>query len=133
MRADLPTIDPESAPWWEACGRGELLVRRCQACGRAHLHPRVHCPTCWSEDVDWEVASGRGRLHTWSVVHRNDLPPFGDRVPYVAALVDLEEGPRMATAIVDADPDGLTIDQPVTVVFRAVPDADLTVPHFTPT
>ncbi len=76
MRADLPTIDQDSAPWWDACERGELLVRRCDACGEAHLYPRLRCPSCWSDEVRWEVASGRARLHTWSVVHANGLPPF---------------------------------------------------------
>jgi uncharacterized protein len=132
MRADLPTIDQESAPWWEGCARGELLIRRCGACGAAHLYPRVHCPTCWSEDVVWETASGRGRLHTWSVVHRNDLPPFRDRVPYVAAIVELDEGQRIATNLVDADADALRIDLPVEVVFVTDEEGGLTVPCFRP-
>lgn len=132
MRADLPTIDPDSAPWWEACERGELLVRRCDGCGHAHHYPRRRCPTCWSEDVRWEVASGRGRLHTWSVVHRNGLPPFGDRVPYVAAIVELEEGPRVATNVVGADPAALRIDQDLVVVFERDDGATVTVPRFRP-
>ncbi|MEU9149993.1 OB-fold domain-containing protein [Streptomyces sp. NPDC048417] len=100
-RYDLPEPDAFTRPYWEAAAEGRLLLRRCASCGRAHHYPREFCPHCWSEDVTWEPASGRANLYTWSVVHRNDLPPFGDRVPYVAAVVDLAEGPRMMTELVD--------------------------------
>ncbi|MET7450607.1 OB-fold domain-containing protein [Streptomyces sp. NPDC005574] len=96
----MPEPDPFTRTYWDAAAGGRLLLRRCGACGRAHHYPREFCPHCWSEDVTWEDASGRATLYTWSVVHRNDLPPFGDRVPYVAAVVDLAEGPRMMTEVV---------------------------------
>ncbi|GEC06599.1 DNA-binding protein [Streptomyces spinoverrucosus] len=99
-RYDVPETDAFTRTYWDAAARGRLLVRRCGACGRAHHYPREFCPHCWSEDVTWEEASGRATLYTWSVVHRNDLPPFGERTPYVAAVVDLAEGPRMMTEIV---------------------------------
>ncbi|MFF0202547.1 Zn-ribbon domain-containing OB-fold protein [Streptomyces sp. NPDC005017] len=95
-----PDTDPFSRPYWEAAARGALLLRRCRDCGRAHHHPREFCPYCWSEDVTWEEASGRATLYSWSVVHRNDLAPFRERTPYVVAVVDLAEGPRMATELV---------------------------------
>jgi uncharacterized OB-fold protein len=97
-----PETDAFTRTYWDAAAEGRLLLRRCGACGRAHHYPREFCPHCWSEDVTWERASGRATLYTWSVVHRNDLPPFAGRTPYVAAVVDLAEGPRMATEIVDA-------------------------------
>ncbi|MET9731250.1 OB-fold domain-containing protein [Streptomyces sp. NPDC006458] len=96
-----PDTDPFSRPYWEAAARGGLLLRRCRDRGRAHHHPREFCPHCWSEDVAWEEASGRATLHSWSVVHRNDLPPFRERTPYVVAVVDLAEGPRTATELVE--------------------------------
>ncbi|MBX9394997.1 Zn-ribbon domain-containing OB-fold protein [Streptomyces sp. TRM72054] len=99
-RYDVPETDAFTWTYWDAAARGRLLVRRCGACGRAHHYPREFCPYCWSEDVTWEEASGRATLYTWSVVHRNDLPPFGERTPYVAAVVDLAEGPRMMTEMV---------------------------------
>ncbi|MEU2540151.1 Zn-ribbon domain-containing OB-fold protein [Streptomyces iakyrus] len=101
-RFDLPEPDAFTRTYWDAAAGGRLLIRRCGACGRAHHYPREFCPHCWSEDVTWETASGRATLYTWSVVHRNDLPPFADRVPYVAAVVELAEGPRMMTEIVGA-------------------------------
>ncbi|MEN3586363.1 OB-fold domain-containing protein [Streptomyces sp. ZYX-F-203] len=95
------TRDPVARTYWEAAAAGRLLIRRCRDCGRAHHYPRDFCPYCWSEGVVWETASGLGTLYTWSVVHRNDLPAFRDRLPCVAAVVELAEGPRMATEIVE--------------------------------
>ncbi|MFE0726700.1 Zn-ribbon domain-containing OB-fold protein [Streptomyces antibioticus] len=100
-RYDLPQADAFTRVYWDAAAEGRLLIRRCADCGRAHHYPREFCPYCWSESVTWENASGRATLYTWSVVHRNDLPPFGGRTPYVAAVVDLAEGPRMSTEVVD--------------------------------
>ncbi|MEV8587623.1 Zn-ribbon domain-containing OB-fold protein [Streptomyces sp. NPDC051180] len=125
-----PDVDAFTRPYWDAAAEGRLLVRRCTACARAHHYPREFCPYCWSEEVGWEPASGRATLYTWSVVHRNDLPPFGDRVPYVAAVVDLPEGPRMMTQVVDVPHDDLRIGMDLEVAFR--PEGEVTVPVFGP-
>ncbi|MFI1165826.1 Zn-ribbon domain-containing OB-fold protein [Streptomyces sp. NPDC020801] len=117
-RFDLPEADPFTRAYWDAAAGGRLLVRRCGACGQAHHYPREFCPHCWSEDVTWEAASGRASLYTWSVVHRNDLPPFADRTPYVAAVVELEEGPRMMTEVVGCAPGGLWVGMALKVAFR---------------
>lgn len=119
-RFDLPEVDAFTRPYWDAAAEGRLLLRRCRAegCGAAHHYPREFCPYCWSEDVGWVPAAGRATLYTWSVVHRNDLPPFGERVPYVAAVVDLVEGPRMMTEITDCPESELRIGMPLAVHFR---------------
>ncbi|MGW9174680.1 Zn-ribbon domain-containing OB-fold protein [Streptomyces decoyicus] len=119
-RCDLPEVDAFTRPYWDAAAEGRLLLRRCrgEGCGVAHHYPREFCPYCWSEDVVWEPAAGRATLYTWSVVHRNDLPPFGERVPYVAAVVDLAEGPRMMTEITDCPEPELRIGMPLAVHFR---------------
>ncbi|GGX46430.1 Zn-ribbon domain-containing OB-fold protein [Streptomyces fructofermentans] len=123
-RADLPEADAFTRPYWAAAAEGHLLLRRCGDCGRAHHYPREFCPRCWSEDVAWERASGRATLYTWSVVHRNDLPPFGSRTPYTAAVVDLAEGPRMMTEVVDCPAEALRVGMDLLVAFRRVdPDA----------
>lgn len=129
-RFDLPTIEAETAPWWEAARKGELLIRRCGDCGKAHLYPRPFCPACWSENVTWERATGAGTLYTWSEVRSNDLPPFRSRVPYIAAIVDLDEGPRLETTIIDATEADLVIGMRVTVDFQHDDEADLTLPVF---
>ena len=130
-RFDLPTPDAETQPWWDAARDGKLLIKRCGACGKAFFYPRLFCPACWSNDVEWEEASGRAVLYTYSVVHRNDLPPFPDRVPYVAAVVDLEEGPRMMTNVVGCDPDDVAVGMALTVEFRRETD-EVTAPVFRP-
>ncbi|MFF1354115.1 Zn-ribbon domain-containing OB-fold protein [Streptomyces sp. NPDC058297] len=128
VRFDLPEPDAFTRPYWDAAADGTLLLRRCRACERAHHYPREFCPHCWSEDVTWERASGTAVLYTWSVVHRNDLPPFGTRTPYIAAVVDLAEGPRMMTEIVDAEGAELRVGMPLEVTFRQV--EDFSVPVF---
>ena len=130
-RGDLPTIDDDSQPFWAAAKEGRFLVARCGACGRAHHYPRPFCPFCWSHDVSWEEASGRATLYTHSTVHMNDLPPFRERLPYVAALVELAEGPRVMTNIVDCAPEDLQIGMPLQVAFREL-DENITAPVFRP-
>ena len=103
MRFDLPTPDVETQPFWDGCKEGRFLLRHCNACGEYHFYPRPFCPKCWSDDVTWKDASGRGQVYTYSVVRQNDLPPFPERVPYVAAVVELDEGPRVMTNIEQAD------------------------------
>ena len=131
LRFDLPAPDHETQPFWDATRDGRLCIKRCNACEKHHFYPRPFCPHCWSEDVEWVDASGRATLYTWSVVYRNDLPPFGDRVPYVAAVVDLAEGPRMMTNVVDCDFDALTIGMELEAVFHPISD-DVTIVQFRP-
>ncbi|MGW1073792.1 Zn-ribbon domain-containing OB-fold protein [Streptomyces sp. NPDC002537] len=133
-RFDIPETDAFTRPYWEAAAQGRLLIRRCRAggCGRAHHYPREICPRCWSEDVVWEEASGRATLYTWSVVHVNDLPPFDGRPPCTAAVVDLAEGPRMTTEVVDCPESLLRIGMDLRVTFRAVAETPLEVPVFRP-
>lgn len=130
-RYDLPEVDAFTAPYWAAAREGRLLVRRCTACGEAHHYPRESCPRCWSEAVEWERASGLAVLYTWSVVHRNDLPPFGARVPYTAAVVDLAEGPRLMTEIVDCPESRLRVGMAVEAAFREQAEG-VAVPVFRP-
>ncbi|MGW0712529.1 Zn-ribbon domain-containing OB-fold protein [Streptomyces sp. NPDC002643] len=120
VRFDVPDVDQFTRVYWDAAAAGRLLVRRCGGCGRAHHYPREFCPYCWGEDVGWEEASGLATLYTWSVVHRNDLPPFGERVPYVPAVVELAEGPRMMSEVVECEEGALRVGMGLEVVFREV-------------
>jgi uncharacterized OB-fold protein len=131
VRFDLPAPDDETAPFWAAARDRRLLIKRCGDCGAAHHYPRPFCPRCWSTNVSWEEASGDAVLYTWSVVHQNDLPPFPERVPYVAAVVDLAEGPRMMTTVVECDPTSLTVGMALRVTYEDRTD-DVTVPVFVP-
>lgn len=117
-RFDLPTIEAESQPFWSAVREGRLMIGRCNDCGRSHYYPRPFCPHCWSESVSLQAASGRGVLYTWSTIYSNDLPPFKERIPYVAAIVDLVEGVRLSTNIVQCEIADLKVGMPVEVVFE---------------
>jgi uncharacterized OB-fold protein len=135
-RADIPIIDSASAPYWDAARQGRLLIAECGACGKVHHYPRPFCPHCWSDDVQPVQASGTGTLYTYSTVHVNDLPPFSGRLPYVAAIVELTEGPRLMTTIEGAEPDALRVGMAVTASFRPVDADDPESPYltvFTPT
>jgi uncharacterized protein len=131
-RFDLPTIEDETRPFWDAAKAGQLMIAKCGGCGKVHYYPRPMCPHCWSEDVSLTPASGKGTLYTWSTVFMNDLPPFKEMLPYVAAQVDLEEGVRVTTNIIDCDPKDLAIGMPVTLAFRELNDA-ISVAVFCPT
>jgi hypothetical protein len=130
-RTDLPTIEEESKPFWDAARDHRFLIAHCHACGQVHHYPRPFCPFCWSEDVSWIDASGRATLYTHSTVYVNDLPPFKDQIPYIAAVVDLEEGPRVMTTIVDCSADELSIGMALQVSYKTITD-EVTIPVFRP-
>lgn len=124
-----PTVDTESESWWQAIQERRLLINTCGACGRISLYVRPFCPHCWSEDVTLISASGRATLYTWSVIHQN-AAPFDARTPYVVAVVDLAEGPRLMTVIEDCAVENLQADLELVVTFRD--DDGFTVPVFRP-
>lgn len=127
----LPAIDAESRPFWQAARERRLAIMRCRDCGKAFFYPRTLCPDCHSAAVEWMNASGRGTIYTFTVARRPAGPAFKADVPYVVALVELEEGPRLMTNIVGAEIDGLRIGQAVKAVFEDVTD-EVTLVKFAP-
>jgi len=131
-KAPLPNPTPDSKPFWEAARLHELRLQRCRSCSEAYFYPRNVCPGCLSTDVEWFTASGRGRVHTFSIVHRGlKVAPLP--MPYVLAVVQLEEGPRLMTNLVGVEPDPAHVrcDMPVVVEWADVtPEA--TLPRFRP-
>ena len=119
-----PPVNPETEHFWEAAGQGKLLYKKCAACGEPHFYPRPHCPFCFSDKVEWQEASGRGTVYTYSVMRRAP-------VPYAIAYVTLAEGPTMMTNIVDCDLDKIRIGQQVRLVFKQS-ESGQPVPMFTP-
>lgn len=130
-RFDLPSVDPDSEPFWTAAREHRLLISRCVTCATPFFYPRPFCPRCWSDDVEWFEASGRASVYTYSIVYQNDLPPFVGRVPYIAAVVELAEGPRMMTRVVDCEPEAIRVGMPVLVGFEEVDD-EIVAPVFRP-
>lgn len=122
LLAPMPPITPETREFWAATLEGRLLIRRCRSCGEAIWYPRPLCPFCHSTDTVWEQASGRGRVYSFSVVRRGAGPWAGES-PYILAYVELEEGPRVMTNIVEVEPEALQIGQAVEVVFHRAGEA----------
>lgn len=124
-------MDPpeESQPFFDGAREHKLLIQRCRACGTNQFYPRKLCIHCGSLDVEWTQASGRGSVHTYTVVHRG-MPGWREEGPYVAAIVDLVEGVRMTTNVIDCRPEDVTVDMPVEVVF--VDEGQYVLPRFRP-
>jgi uncharacterized OB-fold protein len=125
-----PAVDADSAPYWAATLEGRLLLPRCASCARFIFYPRAVCPYCMSRDLPWEQLSGLGTVYTYTIVHKAP-PGFHDEVPYAVASVDLDEGVRMMTRIVDCPVEEVTIGSRVRVVFRDL-SQDAALPCFTP-
>ena len=119
-----PMPKPESraatAPFWEATKRHELVIQRCGQCGKWVFHPREQCPECFSRELEWTRASGRGRVYAFTIVHQPAHPGFMGDVPYAYAIIQLEEGARMASNIVGCPPSEVRVDMPVEAVFDDV-------------
>lgn len=129
----LPDRDTElDRRFWEAAKDERLLVQECSACERRQFFPREWCHFCGSEAVEWIEARGTGHVHTHTVIRRaTELPAFADAVPYVVAYVELDEGVRICSNVVDCDPDDVEHGLPVTVTFDHVTE-DVALPKFRP-
>ncbi|MHB8383107.1 MAG: Zn-ribbon domain-containing OB-fold protein [Candidatus Binataceae bacterium] len=124
----LPKPSPTSRPFWVAARRHELKLQRCAACGKFIYYPRPRCPYCFGDNLEWRQVSGRGKVYSFTIVRRASHRAFTD--PYVLAIVELEEGPRM-TANIDAPPESVRVDQKVVVHFDDVTPAN-TLVNFRP-
>jgi uncharacterized OB-fold protein len=129
MNMRVPQPDAFSEHYWAGASRGELLFQRCSACSRPQFYPRAHCAVCLAPDPEWQVATGLGTLYSFTVVRRTPNTDWAAETPYVFALVELDEGVRITTNIVGADPDDLRCGQRVTITFQerdgtAVPVAE---------
>ena len=127
----LPKPDPLTKPYWDALREGRLELPVCDACGHQIFYPRAHCPSCHTRDVTWREASGQGKVYALTIVHRPSNKAFAEEVPYVVAMVTLEEGARMM-----ANLDGVDLADPLSAIGRTVEirfskvDDDITLPRF---
>ena len=116
----LPEVTPLTAPFWEAAKRRELVVQRCLSCGQLRFPPEVACFACGARATGWAPMSGRATLYTWTVAHPPLLPYFGERAPWPVAAVQLEEGPRLVTNLVDVQVEEYATGMPLVVDFEEV-------------
>ncbi len=110
---------PETQAFRDACRDGRLTFQRCRDCKQAQFYPRAICSHCQSAQLDIATSAGRGQVYSFTVVHRAPSAEFRSRVPYVLALIDLDEGFRVMANIINGDPQSVTISMPVKLTFTA--------------
>jgi uncharacterized OB-fold protein len=115
---DLLDEETLASPYWQALEEGKLIFPRCRACNNAWLPPRRECPSCLAADWDWETASGAGRLISWVVYHIAYNEAFAERLPYTVAVVELAEGPRMITNLLESTDQTPSADAPVSLEIQ---------------
>ena len=131
MTRPLPKPTPESQPYWDGLRQRKLVLPQCIDCAKPHFYPRIVCPHCGSRRLEWRHANGRGTLYSFVINHRP--PAWRKQVPYVIAVVELDEGPRMMSNLIGIPPDPALIrcDMPVEIVFDDVTPV-VTLPQFKP-
>jgi uncharacterized OB-fold protein len=132
MNSVMPTIAPRpteiSKPFWDGCREHRLLMQKCEDCGNLTFYPVYICPACTSRKLAWTELSGRGRVHSVTIVHRPAAPAFASATPYTVALIEVDEGPVMMSNIVGPNALKARIDDRVEVVFEDI--GDITLPRF---
>lgn len=118
IKKPIPVPDSESKPFWDGCNEEKLLIQHCKDCDKHIFYPRAVCPHCMSDQIEWVEASGKGKVYSYTIARRGAGPAFADDAPYVVALIDLDEGVRMMSNIVNCDVEAVRCDMPVKVVFE---------------
>lgn len=127
----VPTVSGETKPFWDAARRDELMIQRCGDCNQYQWYPRGFCSICWSSNIEWVKSAGRGKVWTFTITRQNRAPGFKEDLPYVVALVELDEGVKMFTNIINCDPETVKIGMAVKLTWVA-PSDDLHIPYFEP-
>jgi uncharacterized OB-fold protein len=128
----IPAPSLLTRPFWEAARERRLALQRCERCSRLSFPPRARCPSCGACELRWQDVSGAGTVYSFTVVHRPPHAVFTQQCPFVVAIVELAEGPRMTSNIVNCDAAAVYVGMPVRVEFEAIDDSDLLLPLFTP-
>ncbi len=127
----LPRPRPETAAWWQSCREHKLNIQRCSGCGAFQFYPRIVCSSCMSGKVEWVQSAGRGKVVTFTICRLPVAEAYTADLPYVVALIRLEEGPTMMSNIGECEPESVAIGMPVEVTFQKWSD-DITIPQFLP-
>ena len=127
----LPDISGVMKPFWDTARQRRLAVQRCRGCGAHRFPARDLCSRCLSREVEWVTVSGRGSVFSWAVMHQVYHPGFADQVPYAVVVVELEEGARVVSNLVDCPVGEIRAGMPVEVVFDDV-TPEVTLPKFRP-
>lgn len=120
--AASPEVWPEAKPYWDAAAEGRLMIKRCRRCDERYFYPRPLCPFCMSDETEWLESSGRGTIYSFTVTARAPVFP-------IPAMISLDEGPVMMSAIIDTDPGEVSIGHRVRVAFSPTANGQ-TIPVF---
>jgi uncharacterized OB-fold protein len=127
----LPVIDEDTAPYWKYCKSHELRMQKCGSCGHIRFPAGILCPKCHSMEAEWTKLSGKGRIYSFVIFHHAFHPSYKNDIPYAAAIIQLDEGPRLDSNITGCSLEDIRIDMPVEVYFDDVTD-DISLPKFRP-
>lgn len=127
----VPVVNSWTNNFWQAAKEGRLLLQKCNACHQPIFYPRMSCPFCFSDQLDWVEAAGTGSIYSYTVVRNNAPSAFIDDMPFVIAVVRLDEGVQMLSNIVDCDPENIYCEMPVKVTFEKL-NEEFTLPKFKP-
>ena len=128
-KGPVPQPTPETKPYWEGLRQGKLMIQRCKKCHKAYFYPRPVCPHCHSWEIEWFQASGKGKLYSYNINYRP--PPYMGTAPTVIAMVELEEGPRLMSNLIEVEPDPgkIKCDAPVELAFKKLTE-EIMLPQF---
>lgn len=132
MTKPVPVPTPATRPFWSALAEGRLRLQQCRACSTLFYYPRACCPECLSPDLDWREVAGTGTLYTYTIARRPTHPLFADEVPQRLAVVELDEGPKLTTTLVDVRDEDIRIGMRLAPVFEKQPDGKATLLRYRP-
>ena len=127
----LPRVNDDNKEFWAGSKRHQLRFQKCQSCGHIRGRASLFCPICLGRESEWIVSKGKGRVYTYAVYHVAYHPGFEKELPYVVAIVELEEGPRILTNIVGCQPDEVRCEMPVEVTWEDITE-EISLPKFRP-
>ena len=127
----LPKLEEWNLPFFQRGEEGQLVLQYCQVCEAVWYPPRRYCSRCLSGEVEWRETSGRGTLWSWVIMHRKYFASFAQEIPYVVAMIRLDEGPYLVASMSDVTPEELSCDKRVSVVFSEIVPHELYLPKFT--
>ena len=131
-RKPLPAPTPTSQPYWDGLRAHEIRMQRCKACNGLVFYPRSNCPVCLSPDLEWERITGNGTVYTFTIARRPTAPPFADEVPQKIAVIELDEGPRLTSTLVNVEPEAIKIGMRVRPVFDDIEGTEITLLRYEP-
>ncbi|MEC1524980.1 Zn-ribbon domain-containing OB-fold protein [Neobacillus niacini] len=114
----IPTPDGDSKTFWDGCSEGKLLIQKCNDCKNHIFYPREVCPHCMSDQLNWVEASGKGKVYSYTIARRAAHPSLIEDVPYIVALIELDEGVRLMSNIINCDVEEVRCDMDVKVIFQ---------------